>query len=90
MNKSQLTDHIAQAAGITKAQAGEAINAFTDAITTSLKKGDKVALVGFGTFSVSTRSARTSRNPQTGKPIQIPAKNVAKFKAGKGLDDVIN
>lgn len=85
MNKGDLIDKIAQDAGITKAAAGLALNAFMDAVKTSMTKGDKVTLVGFGTFSVSTRNARTGRNPQTGKEIKIEAKNVAKFKAGAEL-----
>jgi DNA-binding protein HU-beta len=83
MNKAELVDKIAKDADITKAQANEALDSFTKSVVTSLKKGDKVTLVGFGTFSVTKRSARVGRNPQTGKEIKIPAKKVAKFKAGK-------
>lgn len=85
MNKGDLIDKMASDAGITKAAAGSALNAFMDAVKHSVSKGDKVTLVGFGTFSVSKRSARTGRNPQTGKEIKIAAKNVAKFKAGAEL-----
>jgi DNA-binding protein HU-beta len=83
MNKAELVDKIAKDADITKAQANEALDSFTKCVVTSLKKGDKVTLVGFGTFSVTKRAARVGRNPQTGKEIKIPAKKVAKFKAGK-------
>ena len=85
MNKAQLIDAIAAQAGLTKAGAKNALNAAVGAITGALKKGDRVALVGFGSFSVSKRSARTGRNPQTGKEIKIPAKSVVKFKAGAEL-----
>jgi DNA-binding protein HU-beta len=83
MNKAELVDKIAKDADITKAQANEALDSFTKSVVTALKKGDKVTLVGFGTFSVTKRTARIGRNPQTGKEIKIPAKKVAKFKAGK-------
>lgn len=85
MNKSELIDAMAEKAGLTKADSKKALEGFMDATTDALKKGDKVALVGFGSFSVSSRSARTGRNPQTGKEIQIAAKNVVKFKAGSEL-----
>ncbi|MDR3188227.1 MAG: HU family DNA-binding protein [Prevotellaceae bacterium] len=85
MNKAQLVDAIAGKAGLTKADAKRALDAFTEVVAKSLKKGDKIALVGFGTFSVSQRSARTGRNPRTGEPIKIKAKKVAKFKAGSDL-----
>ncbi len=85
MNKSDLIDKMAGDAKITKTQAAAALNAFTDAATGALKGGDKVILVGFGTFSISKRAARTGRNPQTGKEIKIAAKNVVKFKAGTEL-----
>jgi DNA-binding protein HU-beta len=85
MNKSDLISKMASDAGITKAQAQTALNSFVDATSGALKKGDKVILVGFGTFSVSERSARTGRNPQTGKPIKIAAKKVVRFKAGTEL-----
>ncbi|GAA4317701.1 HU family DNA-binding protein [Compostibacter hankyongensis] len=83
MNKAELIDKIAKDAGVTKTQANEALDSFTSAVIGALKKNDKVTLVGFGTFSVTKRSARKGRNPQTGKVINIPAKKVAKFKAGK-------
>lgn len=83
MNKAELIDNIAKAAGITKTQANEALDSFTNTVSTSLKKGDRVTLVGFGTFSVSERSARNGRNPQTGEVIKIKARKVPKFKAGK-------
>ncbi|MBL7790498.1 MAG: HU family DNA-binding protein [Chitinophagales bacterium] len=85
MNKGDLIDKIAGDAGITKAAAGDALNSFMNAVKSTLQKGNKVTLVGFGTFSVSKRSARTGRNPQTGKEIKIAAKTVAKFKAGADL-----
>jgi DNA-binding protein HU-beta len=89
MNKAQLIDAIAANAGLTKADAKKALDAFIKATTQALKKGDRVALVGFGSFSVSKRSARTGRNPQTGKEIKIPAKKVVKFKAGSDLANVV-
>ena len=89
MNKGDLIDKIAADAGITKASAGDALNSFMNAVKSTLQKGNKVTLVGFGTFSVSKRSARTGRNPQTGKEIKIAAKTVAKFKAGKELSSKI-
>lgn len=89
MNKADLIDKLASDAGISKKEAGAAIDSFTDAVTKTLKKGDKVTLVGFGTFSVSKRAARTGRNPQTGATIKIKAKKVAKFKAGKELSEKI-
>ncbi|MDB9882378.1 HU family DNA-binding protein [Bacteroidia bacterium] len=90
MNKSDLISAMADKAGITKAQAGEALDGFMDATSGALKKGEKLILVGFGTFSVSNRAARTGRNPRTGKEIQIAAKNVVKFKAGSGLSEKVN
>jgi DNA-binding protein HU-beta len=89
MNKAELIAKIADDAGITKTQANATIDAFVDAVTKTLKKGDKVTLVGFGTFSVSKRAARNGRNPQTGAVIKIKAKKVAKFKAGKDLSSKI-
>ncbi|MCB0380453.1 MAG: HU family DNA-binding protein [Flavobacteriales bacterium] len=89
MNKGELIDAMAKEAGLTKADAGNALNAFVGAVSKSLKKGDSVQLIGFGTFSISKRAARTGRNPQTGKEIKIAAKKVAKFKAGKALADVV-
>ncbi len=85
MNKSELIDAMAAEANLSKADAKRALDAFQSAITKALKSGDRVALVGFGSFSVSERSARTGRNPQTGKEIKIPAKKVVKFKAGAEL-----
>lgn len=85
MNKGELIDAIAKGAGVTKTQAQDALESFTKAVTSALKKGDKVTLVGFGTFSSAKRAARKGRNPQTGKEINIAAKKVAKFKAGKEL-----
>jgi DNA-binding protein HU-beta len=90
MNKSDLIDAIAADAGISKAAAKAALESFMNSITNTLKGGGKVALVGFGTFSVSKRAERTGRNPQTGAEITIAAKNVAKFKAGAGLSDAVN
>ena len=85
MNKAELIAQLSEDAGITKTQANDVLNSFTTTVTKTLKKGDKVTLVGFGTFSVSKRAARTGRNPQTGAAIKIKAKKVAKFKAGKEL-----
>lgn len=85
MNKTQLIDAMAAGSGLSKADAKRALEAFVDATTDTLKKGDKVALVGFGSFSVAERSARTGRNPKTGAAINIPAKKVVKFKAGADL-----
>ena len=87
MNKSDLISQMASDAGITKAQAQSALNSFLDSTAGALKSGDKITLVGFGTFSVSSRAARTGRNPRTGKEIQIPAKKVVKFKAGSELSN---
>ena len=85
MNKAELIDAIANEAKITKADAQRALDGLIDATTKALKKGDRVALVGFGSFSVSKRAARTGRNPQTGATIKIAAKKVVKFKAGAEL-----
>lgn len=85
MNKAELVAKIAEDAGTTKVQANAAIDSFIEAVTKTLKGGGKVTLVGFGTFSVSKRAARTGRNPQTGAVIKIKAKKVARFKAGKEL-----
>mgnify|MGYP001144254076 FL=1 len=85
MNKGDLINKIAEDAGLTKTQASAALDAVTDGVTSTLAKGDKLTLVGFGTFSVSHRAARKGRNPQTGKEINIAAKNVVKFKPGKEL-----
>jgi len=89
MNKADLISKIADETGITKAQANAAIDVLTESITKALKGGGKVTLVGFGTFSVSKRSARNGRNPKTGDPIRIKAKKVARFKAGKELAERI-
>jgi len=89
-NKNDLIGVVADKAGLTKAQAGEAVDAVFEAITSSLKSGDEVRLVGFGTFAVSKRKATVGRNPATGAEINIPASNQAKFKPGKGLKDAIN
>lgn len=85
MNKAQLIDAIAEKAGLTKAESKKALEAFIETVGEALKNGDKVALIGFGSFSVSERSERSGRNPQTGKAITIPAKKVVKFKAGAEL-----
>lgn len=90
MNKTELIDKIAEAAGLTKADAKKALDATTDAIKGALKEGDKVQLVGFGTFSVSKRSAREGINPATKQKISIAAKKVAKFKAGAEFADALN
>ena len=90
MNKTQLVEKIAENADLSKASAGRALDALIEAISDSLKDGDQVALVGFGTFSVRERSARTGRNPQTGSEINIPAAKVPGFKAGKALKDAVN
>ncbi len=90
MNKAELIDAMASGAKVSKADAGRTLDAFIDATTKALKKGDKLTLVGFGTFSVSKRNARTGRNPQTGKTIQIKAKKVARFKAGAALAKTVN
>ncbi|HRW76395.1 MAG TPA: HU family DNA-binding protein [Saprospiraceae bacterium] len=90
MNKGDLINKIAADANITKAQAADALGAVIDGVSGTLKAGDKVTLVGFGTFSISKREARTGRNPQTGKSIKIAAKNVVKFKPGKELADEVN
>lgn len=90
MNKAELIDSIAKTAKISKVQAGASLDAFTGAVTSSLKKGGRVSLVGFGTFSVAKRAARNGRNPQTGKTIKIAAKKVAKFKAGAVLKTTVN
>ncbi|MGI8952721.1 MAG: HU family DNA-binding protein [Chitinophagaceae bacterium] len=85
MNKAELVGKIAEDAGISRSQANQALDSFIEAVTKTLKSGGKVTLVGFGTFSVSKRAARTGRNPQTGAVIKIKAKKVARFKAGKEL-----
>ncbi len=90
MNKSELTAAVADASNMTKADAGSAIDAVFEAITTAMKSGDEVRLVGFGSFSVASRPHRTGRNPRTGETLVIPASKSAKFTAGKGLKDTIN
>ncbi|NBC07922.1 MAG: DNA-binding protein HU [Bacteroidetes bacterium] len=90
MNKGDLINNIAESANLSKAQATDALNAVLDGITDSLKDGDKVTLIGFGTFSLSHRKARSGRNPQTGETIQIAAKNVVKFKPGKEITEAVN
>jgi DNA-binding protein HU-beta len=89
MTKAELIANVGKEAKISKAAAEKAINAFTSAVTKALKKGDKLTLTGFGTFSVARRRARTGRNPQTGKEIKIPATRVAKFKAGNLLKSAV-
>jgi DNA-binding protein HU-beta len=89
MNKAELIDAMASDAGLTKADAKRALEAFVDATQDALKTGDRVALVGFGTFAVSKRAARKGRNPQTGKEIKIAAKKVVKFKPGNELANTV-
>lgn len=90
MNKGELIDQVAAAAGLTKAQAQATVTAITDTISQELAKGNDVTLVGFGTFTVKERAAREGRNPQTGKTIKIAAAKVPGFKPGKGLKDAVN
>ena len=90
MKKVELIEAVAKKAGLTKADAGRAVDATLDTITAALVKGDKVPLVGFGTFGVSRRAARTGRNPQTGATVQIAARNAVTFKAGSALKDAVN
>ena len=90
MNKNDLIASVADGSGLSKADAGKAVDAVFDSIANSLKEGTPVRLVGFGTFSVTRRQASQGRNPRTGEPIQIPASNQPKFKAGKGLKDTVN
>lgn len=89
MTKAELIERMAQRAKISKRAAGIALNTFVESITNALKTGDKVALVGFGTFSVSKRKARMARNPRTGEPIEVPAKRAPKFKAGRDLKNAV-
>ncbi len=89
MTKTELVDRISSQAGLSKADAGRALDALLDGVSAALKKGQKVTLVGFGTFFVSKRKARKGRNPRTGTEIKIPAMKVPKFSAGKGLKDSI-
>ena len=90
MNKTELIEHIAKNADLSKAAAGRALEAAMGAIKTTLRKGGAVTLVGFGTFAVGKRTARTGRNPRTGAAVKIKAAKVPKFKAGKGLKDAVN
>lgn len=90
MNKAELIDKIATDAGITKAAAARAIESMIDGVTYSLNKGERTTLVGFGTFTVSQRKARMGRNPQTGAAIEIKAKRIVRFRAGKELEDKLN
>lgn len=90
MNKSELIDAVADSADISKAAAARAVDAVVDSVTDTLKKGDAVTLVGFGTFLVRERAARTGRNPKTGAALQIAAAKVPAFKAGKALKDAVN
>jgi len=90
MTKSELIDAIAEKAGLSKADASKALSATLESVTDALKAGEKVALIGFGTFGVSLRAARTGKNPQTGEAIAIPASKAAKFKAGQKLKDAVN
>ncbi len=90
MNKTELVAAMADQAGLTKKDAEVALKAFTDVVSTELKKGGKIQLVGFGTFEVSERAAREGRNPQTGQAMKIAASKAPKFKAGKALKDMVN
>ena len=89
MTKQELVSKMAEDAGVSKKAAEDALNSFINAVKGALKKGNNVSLVGFGTFAVSKRNARTGRNPQTGAEIKIPARKVPTFKAGKGLKDAV-
>jgi DNA-binding protein HU-beta len=90
MNKAELIEAMASEAGLSKADAKKALDGFINATSAALKKGDRISLIGFGSFSVSERAARTGRNPQTGKEIKIAAKNVVRFKAGAELSSSVN
>jgi len=90
MNKTELINQIAESTEISKKEAGDVLQSFIMAITDTLEKGDKLQLIGFGTFSVTNRAARNGRNPQTGKAIKIPAKKVVKFKVGEKLSEAVN
>jgi DNA-binding protein HU-beta len=90
VNKAELIDAVAQGADLSKASASRAVDSFVAAVTGALQSGDQVALVGFGTFSVKARAARTGRNPRTGEAIQIKASNNPGFKAGKALKEAVN
>ena len=90
MNKAELIGSIAEKSGLSKAEAGRALEAFVASVTEALADGDRISLVGFGTWSVGERGARTGRNPRTGEEIQIAAKKVVKFKPGASLSDAVN
>ena len=90
MNKAELIEAMASSAGLSKADAKKALDGFINATSSALKKGDRISLIGFGSFSISKRSARTGRNPQTGKEIKIAAKNLVRFKAGADLSKNVN
>lgn len=90
MNKGEFVDSVAAKGDMSKADAANAVDAVLDAVTEAMKQGDQVTLVGFGTFLVRKREARTGRNPRTGEPLQIAASNVPSFKAGKALKDAVN
>jgi len=90
MNKADLVTHVAEAAGLSKSAAGDAVEAVVGGITSTLADGGSVSLVGFGTFSVADRAARTARNPRTGEAIEVAASKAPKFKAGKALKDAVN
>ena len=90
MNKTELIEAIANESGLTKRDAEKALSAFADTVTSAMKNGDKVQLVGFGTFEVSKRAARTGRNPRTGETVEIAASATPKFKAGKALKNAVN
>jgi DNA-binding protein HU-beta len=90
MNKNDLVANIAAEAGLTKVDAAKAVDAFVASVTNALKKGEDIRLIGFGTFGVNKRAATTARNPRTGATIKVPAKKLAKFKAGKTLQDALN
>ena len=90
MNKNELIDRISEKTGLSKLDANNALDAVTDEITDAMKAGEEIILVGFGSFKVGTRAARTGRHPQTGKPMQIAASKVVKFKVGKKLKDAVN
>ena len=90
MNKSELVDSIAEKSGLNQTQAADALNAMMESVGEALENNDTISLVGFGTFSVKDRKARTGRNPKTGDELQIPASRVPHFKAGKGLKDRLN
>jgi len=90
MNKSELINSMAETSGLTKTDTAKALDAFIASVSGALKSGNDIRLVGFGTFSVSKRSATTAINPRTQQPVKVPARKVAKFKAGKTLQDVVN